>query len=105
MSHFEGNLKQVNKIYGSGHELAEDESVYKEDLGAMASPAYAPPASIISQPSASDNSLISYLSIHLTPKLVANIIYQFFTFDFYYNLEFFNFVTFAFVHLIRFVDL
>lgn len=43
MSHFEGNLRPVNKIYGSGHEQAEDESEYKEDLGAMASPAYAPP--------------------------------------------------------------
>lgn len=42
MSHFEGNLRPVNKIRGSGHEQAEDESEYKEDLGAMASPAYAP---------------------------------------------------------------
>lgn len=44
MSHFEGNLRPVNKILSSGHEQAEDESEYKEDLGAMASPAYASPA-------------------------------------------------------------
>lgn len=43
ISHFEGNLRPVNKIHCSGHEQAEDESEYKEDLGAMASPAYAPP--------------------------------------------------------------
>lgn len=41
MSHFEGNLRPVNKIRGTGHEQAEDESEYKEDLGAMASPSYA----------------------------------------------------------------
>lgn len=42
MSHFEGNLRLVNKIHSSGHEYADDESEYKEDLGVMASPAPAP---------------------------------------------------------------
>lgn len=110
MSHFEGNLRPVNKIFGSGHEQAADESEYKEDLGAMASPAYAPPArrcrlahifkARSPVPPASDNSLIIQIINELNIKLVADIVYQFFTFDFYYNLVILQSATFTFVYLL-----